>query len=220
MGVLTRTQLEAEVKFRLGNRTDADSQITSAVQFAYDELATSLRIPETEESAVLTLTTASTVSTYAMPSDLIYPVTIKNITDSERLEPMSIRDYDRIRDISTTGKPVKYCWYRNELIIQPPNDTTPRTLQMRYAKRLPALSTAASVSALPREWDEVIIQGAYFRMLGWLQLPEESLREKGEYVQMIQRRLNRLAEGQFDWDRAAAPRLGGPTATTPLFGNR
>jgi hypothetical protein len=202
--------METELKFRLGNRTDMTSQLTTAVQMAYDELVTGLKIPETEESSVLTLSTGTT--TYTMPTDILFPVSVRNATDGERLEAMSIRNYDRIRDVATTGKPSHYVWWRNELIIVPPNDTTARTFLMRYRKRLVALSASTTLSALPREWDEVIIQGAYFRALDWLQLKQEGMAAKAEYMQMLQRRMDRLAEAQYDRQESAAPSLAEHTS--------
>lgn len=213
---LTRTQMETQIKFRLGNRTDIDSQITLAVQSSYIELATGLNIPETEETAVLTLSTTDTVKIYEMPTDILYPIAIRNETEGERLEPLSIRNYDRIKDQSTRGKPSHYVWWRNELIIWKPNDTTARTLALRYRKRPAELSASTSTSVLPLEWDEVIMQGAYFRMFDWLQMKQEAQLAKQEYVQMLQRRVNRLAEAQFDRNESAAPVLSGLTTTTPV----
>lgn len=205
MGTLTRAQLEAEVKFRLGNRSGVDANITTAVQQAYDELVTSVRVPENQETAVMT--TADTVATVAVPTDLYAPLALRNATDGERLQPLSVRNYDRIRDTTTTAKPTHYLWWRNEITFWPTPDATARTILMRYMKRLPTLSATSTTTALAREWDEVVAQGAFFRMLRWLGLKEEAAVEQQEYLSMVGRRLDRLAEGQFDREDTAQPVL-------------
>lgn len=190
----TRATLEADLKFRLGNPNDVDSQITLAIQYSYAELVTSIRIPETQESAVINLDTSAT---YAGPPDLFAPVSLRNLTDGKQLTQRSIQWYDLQRDTTTTGEPTVYVWWRNEIILQPPPDTTARTIQLRYLKRLPALSASATASALPAEWDEVIVQGGLARMQDWLGLKQEALLAWTTYSQLIQRRLDRLAEGTY-----------------------
>ena len=206
MGDKTRAQLEALLKFRIGNRSDIDTQLTDATTLAYDELTTSIRVPETQESAVLTLSTSDveTRTIYAVPADLYAIVGVRNATDEKSLTAMTVREYDQVRGTGTPGEPRRYVWWRNELIIHPANDETARTLLMRYLKRLPALSASTSLSALPREWDEVIVQGALFRLLRWLGLTEESEVERAEYIGMVSRRLDRIAEGFFDHTQSFA----------------
>lgn len=209
MGDLTRIQLQNEVQFRLGNRTDIPSELTTSVQFSYNELITSIRIPENQESAVMQ--TVQGTSIYALPTDIYAPVNIRNATDGEKLSPLTIRLYDRLRDTTTQGKPTHYIWWRNEVIYWPPPDGTVRTLILRYLKRLPSLTADNSISALPREWDEVIIQGAYYRVLGWLKLSQEAQAEMAAFQTMVQKRIDRLAEGEFDADLTAKPVLIEPT---------
>lgn len=209
MGDLTRATMEASVKFRLGNRTDVDTILTDAVKFSYDELTTAIRIPETQESASSFVVEGQ--STYAVPTDLYSIVSLRNNTDKERLYPLSIRQYDRIQD-SSNGKPTHYIWWRNEIILRPVPDSTIRVLLLRYIKRLASLSTSASVSALPREWDEVIIQGAYFRMLRWLGMKQEAQVEEAAFGGMVARRLDRIAETTSDREDTAKPVLTERTA--------
>ena len=204
MGDLTRTQLEALVKFRTGNRENLDTQITNVVQFAYNELTTSIRIPETEELASVAL--VQNQSLYTLPSDLFSIVALRSIEDAKPLQRISIRDYDRQGSV-TAGEPKFYAWWRNELVITPPNNSTTRTMRLRYIKRVAALTTAGLSSALPREWDEVIVQGAIFRLFEWLGLRTEGQVAKQEYTQMIGRRLNRITESAFDYEDSAQPQL-------------
>lgn len=204
MGDLTRTQLEAALKFRVGNRSDVTTQLTDAVKFAHDELITSLRVPETQETAALLTTTG--ISTYPAPSDMFAIVSLRNDTDRERLYPLSIRQLDK-QHTSTTGKPTHYAWWRNEIIFFPTPDSTQRAILMRFIKRLPSLSVAGSVSSLPREWDEVIIQGGYFRLLGWIGLKQEAQLEEVVYNRMIQRRMDRIVQSGFDLEDTAKPQL-------------
>lgn len=196
MGDKTRTQLEADLKFRMANRTDIDTQLTLAVQYSYDELTTSIRIPETQETAVFQ--TTSGVSTVPVPTDLYAPVSIRNLTDGKRLQPMTARQYDALQDTTTPGRPENYIWWRNEFIWQPTPDATARIMQLRYLKRLPALSVAGSISALPREWDEVIVQGGLARLYSWMGLKQEAQSALLEFNVMVSKRIDRLSEFFFD----------------------
>jgi hypothetical protein len=153
------------------------------------------------------LTTTEGQSTYAAPSDIYAPLSVRNSTDGKRLQPLSIRNYDRILNTALRQAPTHYVWWRNELILYPVPDATQRIILMRYMKRLAALTTSTSLSALPREWDEVIVQGGFFRMLRWLDLKEEAQVEQQEYIALVQRRLDRISEGQFDRDDTAQPVL-------------
>lgn len=205
MGDLTRAQLEADVKFRLGSRTDIDAQITSVVQMAYNELMTSVHIPEVQETAIMA--TSDGVPVYALPSDFYSLESVRNNTDGERLIQLSAKQYDEIRDTNLKQKPTHYLWWRNEITFYPMPDSTQRTILLRYMKRLPALSTVNTTSALPREWDEVIEQGAVFRLYRWMGQKSEAQAEYAEYVAMLQRRLDRLVEADYDRQDAAAPQL-------------
>ena len=210
MGAFTRTQLEEQLRFRMGNRTDIGTQLTEAIQFAYDELVVSIRIPETQETAVLS--TVDGQSVYPSPADLYFPISLRNTTDGERIDPITIRQYERIKGTSAKDKPKFYIWWRNELIFEPRSDATIRTIRMRYHKRLAALSLAATISALPREWDEVVVQGGFFRLLRWLQLKTEAQAEEAEYIQMVTRRMDRLAQSSFDRETTAEPVLTNSTS--------
>lgn len=219
MGELTRAQMEAQVKFRSGNRTDIDSQITLAVQFAYDELVTAIRVPENQETAVISLNTAALQNIYPMPPDIYIPVSVRNTTDGKSLDLITSREYDREKDTTTRQEPKKWLWWRNELIIQPPNDTTPRTLLLRFVKRLAALSTSTTKSSLSREWDEVIIQGAFYRLLNWLDLHDDAAKALNAYGVMVSSRIGRLSEFERKLGGAAAPQLIDKTAAESGWSN-
>jgi hypothetical protein len=196
MGTLTRAQLETDLKFRLGNRTDIDTQLTTAIQYSYDELVTSIRIPENQETAVLQ--TSDGIATVTAPDDLYAPMSLRNTTDGQRLIPMTARQHDTLRDTTTKDMPTHYLWWRNEFTFHPIPNATIRIIQLRYLKRLPALSATTSLSALPREWDEVIVVGGLFRLYRWMGLKTESQSALMEYNLMVSRRLDRIAEFFLD----------------------
>ena len=209
MGVFTRAQMETNVKFRMGNRQDMDSLITDAVKLAYDELIIGLVVPENQET--VTGAISPSVSNYALPDDFYYPLDIRNLTDDERLVYEPIREFDNHKVNIPASKPTKYTWYRGELFIYPDSNAV-KTLQIRYIKRLPALSLSTSISALPREWDEVIMQSAFVRTLSWADQGDMSLKEQGKLSTMISNRMNRLAEALRDATNASAPQLGDKTS--------
>lgn len=209
MGSLTRAQLETDLKFRIGNRTDIDAQLTTAIQYAYDELTTSIRVPETQETAVLQ--TSDGVATVAVPDDFYAPVSIRNTTDGQRLKPITARQYDNLLDTTITAMPTSYMWWRNEITWIPTPDATVRIFQLRYLKRLAPLNVSTSLSALPREWDEVIVVGGLYRLYSWLGLKQESQSALMEYNLMVSRRLDRIAESFLDPPSSSQVITTGPT---------
>jgi hypothetical protein len=196
MGTLTRAQLETDLKFRMGNRTDIDNQLTTAIQYSYDDLVTAIRIPENQETAVLQ--TEEGVSTVAAPDDFYAPVSVRNMTDGHRLIPITARQHDAYRDTTIQDIPTHYLWWRNEITFFPIPNSTVRIIQLRYLKRLLPLSTSTTVSSLPREWDEVIVQGGLYRLQSWMGLKQEASASLMEYNIMISKRIDRIAEFFFD----------------------
>lgn len=209
MGTLTRAQLETDLKFRLGNRTDIDAQLTTAIQYSYDELVTAIRIPENQETAVIQ--TSDGVSTVPVPPDLYAPMSVRNLTDGTRLAPITARQLDAYSGTPTTDAPTKYLWWRNEITFYPTPNATVRIIQMRYLKRLPALTASTSISALPREWDEVIVQGGLYRIHSWMGLKQEAQASMLEYNIMISKRIDRLSEFFLDPPSPSQVVSTGPT---------
>jgi len=205
MGDLTRSTMETHVKFRIGNPTNVDSLITDAVKMSYDSLVTSILLPENQGVASVVLTEG--ISTYIGPTDFVYPIFLRNVTDTVPLKQRSHQALDRKGSVSN-GPPREYIWYGGDITFSPTPDDSSTVIQMRYMKRLPPLSATTSVSDLPREWDEVIIQGAFARMLSWMDQNDASLREEAKLDKMIASRLDRIREALRDSDEVAAPVLG------------
>jgi hypothetical protein len=202
--------METNVKFRIGNRLDTDSLLTDAVKMAYDELVTAIRVPENQETASGSLSTG--VSTYVLPTDMFSLETVRDATSDKTLKQISRRQYSQKKLVVPGGPPMEYHWWRGEIIFFPTPDVSTYVVTIDYVKRLSALSASTSLSALPREWDEIIMQAAFVKMLSWLDQVEDAAREDQRLSKMIGNRMNRLNETLRDMDSGAAPQLGAPTA--------
>jgi len=209
MGILTRTQMESHVTMRIGGRTDMASFVTDSIKMAYDAIVAGVLLPENQETA--SMNTVGDNPTYTLPTDFMYPVSFRNLNEEDPLQQLNPKRYDEIKNLTQTGPPTHYMWWRNQLTLFPTPDTT-YTVQLRYVKRLPELSASTSVTLIPREWDEIIIQGGFYRMLSWLDQGDLSLKEEAKYTKMVSGIMNRLGLGKVDTMDVATPQLGAPTA--------
>lgn len=210
MGDLTRANMESLVKLRIGGRTDLDTTITTAITTAYDSLVSSMLFPENQETAVMVTVTGT--SSYAGPTDLFYPVSLRNLTTGKPLFQLQPKQYDEILTPSRQDDITHYLWWKNYFTFYPTPGTNPNQVQLRYHRRLAALSTSGSYSALPRDWDEVIVQGGLYRILSWTNQPDDSMKEEMRYKTMVKDRVDRLGLGRIDTLAGAAPQLGDFTA--------
>jgi len=164
--------LKQHVKRNLGNRTDIDTLIESWINNTYLDLVTRGRFEELQRFGPIpipalddttTQNTALGVPDYALPTNALFIVSMRDTTNDVPLRQKGIRWYDRNKATSN-GKPGRYAEYGGRFYIDPTPDGT-YVLQIRFRKKisLPALSQDSQSPLIGEEWHETIELGATYR---------------------------------------------------------
>lgn len=169
--------LQSHVARNLGNRA-GDPGITALIQewinTTYLDLVTMAKFPELsrfEPIPVPILDTATTIVTavddfdYLAPLDMMFPISLRDITNHQPLKQKDIRWYDRNRSI-TSSKPYNYTLYGGYFLFDPPPDGI-YNVYVRYRKKVDtiALINPTDVPIIGAEWHESIELGASWRGL-------------------------------------------------------
>lgn len=164
--------LQAHVKRNLGNRDDIDTLIKSWINNAYLDFVTTGRLPELgrfapvpcpvlDETEDITLDTD--VAYKAEPSNLVFPISLRDTTNNRPLLFRGIRWYDRHKSTST-GKPRIYARYGGKFWFDPTADDA-YVIQVRFRKKVDVdvMVIDNAVPVIAPEFHEIIEFGATYR---------------------------------------------------------
>ena len=167
----------------LGNRTDLAVYINEWVNSTYMDLITTGKFPEVEHFAPIpvpeldgsySFNTAITVpvTTYIVPTDLLFPISLRDNTNNFPLRPQDIRTYERKRS-TVLSKSYYYTLYGGYILLNPPPIAVVALL-MRYRKKLllPILINDGDTPIVGEEWHEGIVLGSTYRGARSLNYPE------------------------------------------------
>jgi len=156
----------------LGNRDDIDDLITQWINNTYLDLITQGRFPELRKFAPIpapaldettTWQTEEGTPDYAMATNALFPINLRDTTNDTPLKQRDIRWYDQHKS-STNGKPHTYAVYANRYWLDPTPDGV-YTIQERFRKKvtIPILTADAHVPVIGQEWHEALELGATYR---------------------------------------------------------
>jgi hypothetical protein len=157
-------QLQAELTWRLGNRTDIAARTLTWLNDAYFELLLSPRFSYFELDRIFAFATVPLQRSYnvvAMVPDLWFILDLRNETMQNKLARYHWSEFDRKWRVYAI--PVRYTRYGPNVEMDPTPDKV-YDITMRYRLR-PAELVAGGASMLTREWDEIIITMAVQK--GW-----------------------------------------------------
>src|SRR3990167_2717073 len=186
-------EIYGEVMSRLGNRSDITARAKQWVNQAQFSIATSYRFFELEVS--VTGSTTSSTRTYSLPSDLRVILSIRDTTNSRKLNKSDWRTFDKVSQ--TTGQPSRYDRFGSSIELDPTPDDT-YGLSLRYLKRVASMTNDTDEPILPDEWIEAIILRACWIGALALQMNETSEAFKNEYVLYVSERKADQVESAFD----------------------
>jgi len=147
-----RTQIQTEI----GGRTDQNTLIDDNINFAYEEIATTLEIKELQKTAYTT--TVDEQYQYLLPSDCYAVFWVKDETNNDILEEVTMRQFDDLDESETGAAPTKWArWGENSIFIfdPVPDDNTP-VIKIRYWVRVTRLSADGDNHLLPNEFEHGI----------------------------------------------------------------
>lgn len=203
MGNLTFTQATEEVKIAVANRTDIDTQIERALNFAYIDVATTFRHYELEVLRQATLTSA--VRRYTLPSDLRTILSVRDDTNGCKLEKVNYTEFD-VQATRGSGPAKRYARFGN-IIELDPTPAAAATLLLRHTLRVPEVS-GSSVFLTSAEWDEAIVLGAIWRIMKRLNEHEKAESAKNDYYEFVTTRTSPHAIDEEELDEPLGVRIG------------
>jgi len=173
--------LKSLVKRNLGNRTDIDSLILQWINNTYLDLVTAAKIPEFNRfepipcpalDVTTSFTTTEDVASYPCLTNVLFEISVRNVTSSRPLYRRDIRWYDRNHS-SSSGDPLYYVVYGGLLYLEPtPDGAYEILLRVRKKVDVPALVSNDDVPVIDPLWHEAIVFGASHRGAASLGYPD------------------------------------------------
>jgi len=154
----------SEMRWRLGNRTDIQSRLSTWLNDAYFELLLSPRFTFYQLDKAYSWTTPGHQRAFflsTMLPDLWFILNMRNDTYQIKLRRKDPSEFDRTWQVE--GIPTRYTRFDDRIELDPTPDMD-YDLTIRYRTRPPELQ-ANTESWIDREWDEVITTMAVQK--GW-----------------------------------------------------
>ncbi len=164
--------MQTHVKRNLGNRSDINDLIKDWINGAYLDIVTTGRLPEIGRFGPIPcpslddttdLSTVASQDTITEPTNLIFPISLRDTTNGRPLLRRGIRWIDRHKSISE-GQPRVYARFGGEFVLDPTPDDV-YTIQCRFRKKVTAdvLSASDDTPVVDPSFHEIIVFGATFR---------------------------------------------------------
>lgn len=181
MGTMTLTQLENEVRFNLGGRTDLDSRLVTFLNWAQEEIARQYTFRELHNTETGTSTVDGT-QTVSMPSDLkdLYSIRLLDGTSSRKLIYVPERTFDFLvpkPDEYTEGRSTHYYIWGSSIYLWRIPDAA-YSLNIKFTKWPTALSASGDYSDLTH-LDEALVCLATAKALDSIDADEKKIRRYG-----------------------------------------
>jgi len=173
--------IKSHLRRNLGGRDDISAYEQNWINSAYLDLVTTGKFPELGRFAPIpcpalddkdTVNTAEDDTDFAMPTDALFIVSVRDTTNDQPLKWRDIRWYDKHRS-TTNGKPQNYAEYGGRFYIDPPADDI-YALERRFRKKvdIPVLTADAHIPVISEVWHEAIELAATYRGARSLRYPD------------------------------------------------
>ena len=178
-------EIKQLVKKNLGGRQDSDidALVEKWVNNCYLDLITRGRFPEIKRMQPIsipeldgerTFSTTGGDDSYAMASDALFPVALRDTTNNQILRQRGIRWIERNK-ATTDSKPLYYGTYAGEYILEPtPDDVYVINDKYRKIVDIPTLTADEDTPVIHEIWHEALELGATWRGAKALGYPEAS----------------------------------------------
>lgn len=195
----TRSAIEAEVKYILGNRTDLDTDLSMFVRRAYQSITQLYEFPEGQATASINMI-AGTRGPYNLPADFFSIYSLRNDTEEERMIQISPQEYDSL-DQEVNNPPDRYMLFAEQLWVYP-TPSSADLLMLRYRKMFADLDQSSSVHTLPDSWEAPLVWLSAAFAFDMTNEIERARYYRGAVGQHLRSQQQRLAANLFDRDEA------------------
>ena len=199
----SRDDLVSEVKLILGNNDSLDARYPDWVRRAYQYIQRLIELPETQETSTVVMVVGTRA--YNLPANFQSIYVARNNEANTRMMQIGIQEYDQLSTVHS-GQPDRYALFdvdSSELVQfhVHPSPAATDTIQMRYRKSLPDLTSGTDQHLLPDQWDQCIIYFAASFALDSQNELERAGYYRGVASQLIRTEV-RLNENLFDRNEA------------------
>ncbi len=163
----TYTNLQAQVTYNLGNRTDISTYVSRWVNWAYNDLWNVLDVRNKEATATGTVTSGT--SYIAKPAGV--GQILRMTVDGKPLERREWREYSDITTFAEAAPTKYYLFSTNIYFDTEPDDTYAYVLY--YIKTFTALSAGSDTPSLPDDFEAALVTRATAYGYRDLQMPDE-----------------------------------------------
>lgn len=115
-GIANYGDLKADLA-AYGQRTDLTARIPGFLKIAQNQVNIDLRIPEMIKTATLTVTTVG--DEFALPDDYLATRQLTGARGDGSIGPLESKGIDEIFGFGTSGTPMAYTVWNNEILIRP-----------------------------------------------------------------------------------------------------
>lgn len=174
------SQIRTRLRKLVGNPTATDvpdADLNEVINEAYQELCDEYRFRATRELA--TFSTAANVNAYALPTNSLVLMGVKDCTNDVRLRK---RNHDWVMsqtsDTDSPGKPTNYARYEDYIKLFPTPDGV-YSINIYYRIYIADLSADADIPVIPVPWHRGLIRFArykYYDALGQIQMAQYTYR--------------------------------------------
>lgn len=120
------------------------------------------RFDHKEIQASNSITTTSGTRAYALQTDYWWMELVKD-DDNQQILTYKDLKWIELQDTSVEGMSLYWTTWEGEIILYPTPDTSSLTIDYWYYNRPSVLSADDDADVLPREWEEIIKEGAVWR---------------------------------------------------------
>jgi len=197
-GWLSFAQLQAELRLRLGGRSDIDaSRVKLWINEAYTDICNALDLAKLRASVDHILTIDETV--YSLPADtrMVIAITYNDPTDTMYgglVEKIDVEEYRRLPEEYSTGRPLVWTPYLPEVIVFYPSPDRAYPVTLDCKLRPTRMTADGDYPLLADEYIEPLL--LLSRAKAFSALLEFSLSGQcmNEYVALMRSRRNEVAE--------------------------
>lgn len=211
MAARTFLQLQDEA---LGDDFDATKYRVLTKRWLNDALwkiARRVRIPQLQSTS--TIAVVAGTASYALPTDLVRLVSLRNTTDADPLTDIAINAVDDLP--AARGKPTSFAVYGAQMLLYPTPDRV-YPLELRYEKDSVEMSSDSDVPQLPDAYSDALVTYARARLFR----AEDDLQASSTYMGEFNQALLDVRVELHGRDRARGRQIPGMFARgggTPRF---
>lgn len=180
-----------KVQLRIRDTGYSTSEITNYINDTQNDVFTEHRLPfmQTTQTYQTTVDDSDLTSGTGLPTDFVQAIDLV-MTTQGRESVLEYRDFRQMDEFypaqPQTGTPTAWYQYGTEILLYPTPDAV-YDLTLRYHKRPVTLAADADVPEIPKEYEELLVVGAAYRVLQVKDNYDQAAILENKYAELLQK---------------------------------